>query len=86
MPSSTPERGAWRATARAVGGAEIGRLGADRPRGSADTRSPNTGALTRAARPQKVGGIEGRALEIRALCAPGDNTGPATRNPGPAGL
>ncbi|KAJ1162772.1 hypothetical protein NDU88_003237 [Pleurodeles waltl] len=75
-PSSAPERGARRTTARAVGATEIGRLrGRQAPWfGRPDTGSPNTGALTQAARPQKVGGIKGRALEIRTLGAPGDNT------------
>ncbi|KAJ1137479.1 hypothetical protein NDU88_003877 [Pleurodeles waltl] len=75
-PSSAPERGARRTTARAVGGTEIERLRVRQAPwfSGPDTGSPNTGALTRAARPQKVGGIKGRALEIRTLGAPGDNT------------
>ncbi|KAJ1140102.1 hypothetical protein NDU88_006462 [Pleurodeles waltl] len=54
-PSSAPERGARRKTARAVGGTKIGRLrGRQAPWFSGpDTGSPNTGTLTRAARPQK---------------------------------
>ncbi|KAJ1092688.1 hypothetical protein NDU88_005798 [Pleurodeles waltl] len=68
-PSGAPERGAQRATTHTVGSTENGRLRDRRAPwfSGPDTESPNAGALTRAVRPQKVGGIEGRALEIRAL-------------------
>ncbi|KAJ1170584.1 hypothetical protein NDU88_002457 [Pleurodeles waltl] len=57
-----PRGGAQRATARVVAAPRMGDSGAD---GSVDQRTRHR--ETRAARPQKVGGIEGRALEIRAL-------------------
>ncbi|KAJ1184882.1 hypothetical protein NDU88_001679 [Pleurodeles waltl] len=68
-PSGAPERGAQRATTHTVRSAENGRLRDRRALwfSGPDTESPNAGALTQAVRPQKVGGIEGCALEIRAL-------------------